>query len=321
MASTLSRNIRLGVFVLAGTIFLIAILYMIGSKRSLFGSTFRISAQFYNVNGLTEGNNVRFGGIDVGTVESVKISTDSSVQVVMLIREDARQFIREDALAAVGTDGLMGNKLVSINAVKRSKAPPVKDNDVLKTLSPIETDEMLRTLNTTNDNIKYISSDLRTITQKINSRNTLWSLLMDTVVAENVKQSLVNIRITGERTATITGDLGNIVENAKHGKGLIASLFTDTTLSGKLNSTIVHLDSVSGRMATVTGDFKNVSSRINRGEGTVGMLVVDTVFAKDLKSAIKNANQGAEGFSENMEALKHSVFLRKYFRKKTKAKK
>jgi phospholipid/cholesterol/gamma-HCH transport system substrate-binding protein len=239
----------------------------------------------------------------------------------MLIREDARQFIHEDALAAVGTDGLMGNKLVSINAVKQSKAKPVEDGDTLQTLSPIETDEMIRTLNTTNDNIKYISADLRTITQKINSRNTLWSLLMDTVVAENVKQALVKIRITGERSATITGDLSSLVQQAKQGKGLVGTLLTDSTLSNKLNSTFVRLDSVSSRMATVTGDFKNVTNRINKGEGTVGMLVMDTVFVKDLKSAIKNANQGAEGFSENMEALKHSVFLRKYFKNKTKAKK
>lgn len=62
-------NVKLGLFVLAGALFLIFSLYMIGKNRSLFGSTFTINASFYNVNGLMPGNNVRFSGIDVGTVK------------------------------------------------------------------------------------------------------------------------------------------------------------------------------------------------------------------------------------------------------------
>src|SRR3989337_310265 len=111
MSKEFSRNIRLGIFVLAGTAFLIMLLYFIGSKQNLFGSTFRISAQFYSVNGLMPGNNVRFAGIDVGTVERVEIISDSTVSVTMLIEEKVRHYIKKNAVAIVGTDGLMGNKL------------------------------------------------------------------------------------------------------------------------------------------------------------------------------------------------------------------
>ena len=116
MAKETSKNIRLGIFVLAGTAFLIVALYFIGNKQNLFGSTFKISAQFNNVNGLMIGNNVRFSGIDVGTVESVEIINDSMVNVVMIIEKDVQKFIRKNAVASVGTDGLMGNKLVNINS-------------------------------------------------------------------------------------------------------------------------------------------------------------------------------------------------------------
>lgn len=315
MANETNRNIKLGLFVLAGTIFLIVILYMIGDKRSLFGDTFRISAEFRNVNGLMPGNNVRFAGIDVGTVESVDIVSDSSVLVVMVVEEGARKFIKKDATAAIGTDGLMGNKLVSINSTLYSTAAAIEPDDRIRTLRPIETDEMIRTLNTTNDNIRFITSDLRKITQKINSRNTLWSLLMDTVVAENVKQAIVNIKVTGNRSAIITGDLTRIMADVRKGKGLVGSLLTDTTISGRFEATMIKLEEVGDKMARVSGDFEKVSDRIDRGEGTIGMLVMDTVFVKDLKSAMKNANEGTEGFKESMEALKHSIFLRRYFRK------
>lgn len=105
---------------MAGTAFLIAVLYLIGAKRSLFSDTFKISAEFYNVNGLMSGNNVRFSGINVGTVESVNIVSDSSVLVVMLIEDKVKSYIKKNSVATVGTDGLMGNKLININAAKDS---------------------------------------------------------------------------------------------------------------------------------------------------------------------------------------------------------
>jgi len=316
MAKELARNIRLGIFVLAGTVFLIVVLYMMGEKRRLFGSTFRIRANFHNVNGLMSGNNVRFSGINVGTVENVQIISDSMVEVTMIIEENARLFIKKNAQASIGTDGLMGNKLVNINSKPTGNAAAVEENDMLSSVRPIESDEMLRTLNTTNDNIKVISGDLKKITQKINSRNTLWSLLMDTVVADNVKQAIVNIKITGSRSAIITGNLEKIMQHVKDGKGFAGALLTDTTLSGKFEQTIIKLDQVGDKMALITGDLGKVSAQINKGEGTVGMLVMDTSFVRNVKSAVKNAEMGTQGFNENMEALKHSVFLRKYFRKK-----
>ena len=137
MAKEGNSNLRLGGLILLGTTLLISALYLIGSKQNLFGSTVKISAEFYNVGGLMKGNNVRFGGIDVGTVESVKIITDSSVNVVMVINKDVQQFIKKNAIASVGTDGLMGNRLVNINAGKGT-ASIIKEGDVLQALKPVQ---------------------------------------------------------------------------------------------------------------------------------------------------------------------------------------
>jgi phospholipid/cholesterol/gamma-HCH transport system substrate-binding protein len=319
MKTETSRNLRLGIFVIAGSVFLIWVLYMIGLKRSMFGSTFKISAPFYNVNGLMVGHNVRFAGIDVGTVANVDIVSDTSVNVTMLIEDNVKKFIKKNAVASIGTDGLMGNKLVNINSVFNEQTQNVEDGDTIKTLKAIETDEMVRTLNTTNENIKDITTDLKTIAHKINSRNTLWSLLQDTVVADNVKQTIVSIKLAGTKMAIISGDFQEISHNIKSGKGLMGALLTDTTLSGKLEHTIVKLSLAGDKLAVVTGDLGTLTGKINRGEGTLGMLVMDTTFVRDLKNAMKNVDGGAAGFKDNMEALKHNVFLRKYFKKQAKA--
>lgn len=320
MLKDTNKNLRLGIFVLAGTLFLIIAMYFIGAKQSLFTSTFRISANFHNVDGLMPGNNVRFAGIDVGTVEKVEILSDSTVKVTLLIEEDSRSFILNNALASIGTDGLMGNKLVNINSAHKP-GKPIQEGDVLESIHPIETDEMLRTLNRTNEDVSTIARNLRIITERVNNSNTLWSLLTDTTVAENVKNAIISIRITGERSAMITGDLSNIVKSVKEGKGSLGALIMDSALSHKLNQTIVKIRLVSDTMAYISGDLKYVSGKIRNGEGAVGTILMDTTFAGNLNQTMINLRKSSKSLDENMEALKGSILLKKYFRKQEKKKK
>ena len=134
----------------------------------------------------------------------------------------------------------MGNKLININS-SNIEAASVEDGDVLIASQPVGTDEMMKTLNITNENVREITVDLKNIVKKLNSPNTLWSILMDTVVAENVKQAIVNIKVTGDRTAIITGDLSRIVKHVKEGKGTIGALLTDTAFSTQLHQSIVNI--------------------------------------------------------------------------------
>lgn len=308
------RNIRLGLFVVIGTISLIAALYFIGSKQNLFGSTMHISAKFHNVNGLMKGNNVRFSGIDVGTIASVEIVSDSSVNVIMIIDKSVQKFIKKNAVASVGTDGLMGNKLVNINSVDEN-AESVEEGDELKTLHPIEMDEVVRTLNVTNDNVKVITDNLKDVSEKFNNNNSLWYLLTDTVVAENVRNAVIHFKLTGTNTAIITGNLSKIVQDIKSGKGTVGALLTDTLFSHKLNQTIVNIQAVSDSVALISGDLKNVSKKLKNGEGAIGMLLTDTAFVHNLNRSMENIKEGSSNFNENMEALKHSWPFKKYFRK------
>jgi phospholipid/cholesterol/gamma-HCH transport system substrate-binding protein len=319
MAKEASKNIRLGVFVLMGTIFLIAALYMVGNNNNLFGNTFRVSAEFYDVNGLMPGNNVRFSGINVGTVESVEIVSDSTVKVTMVIEQDVRQYIRKNAIASIGTDGLMGNKIVNINA-GGVNAEMLEEGDVLQTTRPIDQDEMIRTLSATNNNMQIITSNLRTITDRINSKNSLWSLLMDTVVAENVKASIVNIRVASNQSAILTGDLAAITAGVRNGKGTIGALITDTSIASGLKQAIVKFENINDSVAIVTGDISAIIKGIRNGEGTIGVLLNDTSFVHNLNAGMENVKDGSVLLNEDLEALRHSWPFRKYFRKQARLK-
>lgn len=317
MTHETSKNIRVGAFVIIGTGLLIFCLYLIGSKQNLFGSTFQLKSQFKNVNGLMAGNNVRFSGIDIGTVESVEIVNDSTVNVTMVIEDKVQAHIKKNSMAMVGTDGLMGNKLINIISAKEP-ASSVEDGDFLKSKSPLGTEEMMRTLDITNENVKDITVDLKRIVQRLNNPNTLWSILSDSILADNIKQAIVNIKVTGARTAVITGDLNRIVQHVKEGKGTIGALLTDTSFSSRLNQSIVNIQLITDSLALVTGDMRYITTKVKKGEGAIGTVLMDTTFVNNLNKTMENAKNGTKGFDDNMEALKHNILLRNYFKKKAK---
>jgi phospholipid/cholesterol/gamma-HCH transport system substrate-binding protein len=95
MAKGTINNIKLGLFVLAGLFFLVLLLYMIGKNRNLFGATYVLKARFDNVQGLVTGNNVRFSGIEAGTVKKINIISDSVIEVTMIVQNKMKSIIKK----------------------------------------------------------------------------------------------------------------------------------------------------------------------------------------------------------------------------------
>jgi phospholipid/cholesterol/gamma-HCH transport system substrate-binding protein len=291
---------------------------MIGKNRDLFGSTFTIHASFRNVNGLMPGNNVRFSGIDVGTVKEISFESDTSVRVDMIIDKKLKKYIRKNSVAAVGTDGLMGNKLVNITG-QAGNALPVDDGDKILSLIPIDTDEMLRTLNVTNDNIAIITADLRKITQKINNSTSLWKLLSDSVIARDVRQAAINIKMASANAAKAGTEFAEMAKQARTGSGIAGTLISDTIVSNQFRKSILDIRTASDDLATLVANMNEVALKMKNGNGTMGVLMSDSVMAERLNKAMMNIEQGTGRFNENMEAMKHNFLFRGYFEEQEKA--
>jgi phospholipid/cholesterol/gamma-HCH transport system substrate-binding protein len=311
-------NIKLGLFVMAGVLFLVFSLYMIGLNRNMFGSTFVLSAYFNNTSGLVAGNNVRFSGIDVGTVRSIKIVSDTAVLVTMIIDKKVKPHIKQNSIATIGTEGLMGNKLVNITT-RPEPAPAVTDGTIIQSWRPIETDDMLRTLNTTNDNIEAISTNLRMISGRLKESNSLWTILSDTVIAKDLKQAVSGIATAAGNATRITQDVGSLTSKLTEGHGLAESLFTDSTLVQKLNTSLTEIQKASANLVISSNTIKEALQNLDHGNGPAGMMLSDSVSALQMRQTITNLEQGTGRFNDNMEALKHNFLFRRYFKKQEKA--
>jgi phospholipid/cholesterol/gamma-HCH transport system substrate-binding protein len=194
MGKAAGYTIRLGVFVVLGSLFFIVGIYYIGKKQRLFSDVITIHGIFNNVSGLQIGNNVRFSGINVGTVENIIIVNDTSVMVDMLIDSHTQKFIKKNAKAFIGSEGLMGNKIINITH-GTSGFPSIENNGIVATGKPLDTDEIFNSLKRTADNAESISGDLAGIINNISrGKGTVGRLFMDSLLANTLNQTVVNLK-------------------------------------------------------------------------------------------------------------------------------
>ena len=191
---TTKFKVRLGLFIAGGLIIFIVTVFIIGRQKNLFVPVYKLTTTFYNVSGLQVGNNIRFSGINVGTVDNIKIINDSTVQVDMLIQKYVQKFIKTDCEAAIGSAGLIGDRILIITQGS-SNAPLAKDGQQIASKEPVEPDAIMLSLQVTADNAAIVSLQLAEIMTKVNSGSgTLGRFIQDSTIAENINQTIMNLR-------------------------------------------------------------------------------------------------------------------------------
>jgi len=343
---------RLGLFVAGGlTLFFLAI-FIIGKQKNMFNPVFKLTSTFSNVSGLQVGNNVRFSGINVGTVNNIVIINDTTVQIDMQIKKEVWQFIKSDCKVTLGSEGIIGDKLIIISQGS-TEAPLAKDGQVLLSIEAVQTNTLMARLDVTTLNAEIISRQLSQITSDINRGNgTLTRLIQDSIMAENLNQTIMNLRIvsrgltgTGEMMSSlkltannaqiISQQLSAIMNKINSGDGTLGRLIQDPTMAENLNITLLNLRKISNGMTgtdtlmnrlKITAANAEIISRqlsemmvdINTGKGTLHRLIKDSVMAENLNLTLINLRKGSKGLDDNMTAAKHNIFFRGYFNKKAK---
>lgn len=288
-------KVRLGLFIIGGiTLFVLAI-FIIGKQQNLFNPVFKLSATFRNVSGLQVGNNIRFTGINVGTVDNIKIINDSTVLVEMLVKKEVQPFIKTDCIISIGSEGIIGNRLIAISSGS-SKAPTVKDGEQLASKEPVETDAIIASLYTSSANVEDITQELAEIMTNINSgEGALGRLIQDPAIAENISQTIENFK--------------------KSSEGL------DETIELTKDNVFAFMESLrktAAKTEVASNQLGEIMTKINSGQGPLGMLIEDTTTAVNISETIFNIKESSISLNENLEALKHNIFFRGYFRKKAK---
>ena len=349
---TQNFKIRLGLFVAAGLALFVLAIFIIGKQKNLFNPVFRLTTTFSNVSGLQVGNNVRFSGINVGTVDNIILINDTAVRVDLMIKKDVWQFIKSDCKVTIGSEGIIGDKLLIITQGS-TDAPLAKEGERLESLETIETNTIMARLDVTTANAELISHQLSDITFDINKgHGTLNRLIQDSILAENLNQTIANLnvfsrglrgtdvimgslKVTAENAEVVSKQLAGIMNKINKGDGTLGRLIQDTTIAENLNQTVINLrktsngligtDTLMAKLNSTIGNVENISGQLavvlnglNKGNGTIGRLIRDTVMAENLNQAILNLKRSSKGLDENMTAAKHNFLFRGYFERKAK---
>lgn len=286
---------RLGIFIVIGIAFFVIAIFIIGKQQNLFNPVFNITTNYHNISGLQVGNNVRFSGIDVGIVDNIEIINDSTVQVDMLIRKDVQQFIKADSYASIGSEGIIGDKIIIITQGSNN-APMAEDGQHIRSKEPFETDDILKSLKTSAESAEVITLQLAEIMTNINSgQGTLGRLIQDSTIAENINLTIKNFRKSSE-------GLDETIEVTKE----------------NVFAFMESLQKTAAKTEVASNQLGEIMTKINNGEGAIGMLIQDTTIANNIDETILNLKESSIGLNENMEALKHNFFFRGYFRRQAK---
>ena len=283
----------------------------------MFGKTSHISTVFNNVNGLQLGNNVRYSGINVGTVKDIEMINDTMIRVDMIINDKILPHIKTDAVATISSDGLVGNMIINILPGK-GNAPTVKAGDVIKSFSKVRTEDILKTLSVTNENAAILTADLIKITKEItDGKGTIGMLLNDTSMANDLKETLHYLKITSQGTTTSVAQLNQLIASLNR-KDNVVGVINDSAVANKIKHIVTNLEKSSIKIDSVVENLNATITNAKEGKGAINYLSNDPKLVQKIDSTMTNIKQSSIKLNQNMEALKHNFFFRGYFKKQEK---
>ena len=319
MEKTSSQKIRLGLFVIIGLLIFILAVYFIGDKQKMFGKTNHLEAVFNNVNGLQLGNNVRYSGISVGTVRGIEMVNDTTIRVDMIIDKTIFPHIKKNAIATIGSDGLVGNMIINIIPGIGEEAS-VQPGDEIRSRNRVSTDDIINTLSKTNKNAATLSINLLKITDKmIDGKGTMGSLLNDTLLSRDLKETMRYLKITGKEASETVLKLNQLIESLDS-KDNVIGVIKDSAIAHKIKNMVTNLDQSSVGIDKAITNLNATIQNIKDGKGAINYLSNDPKLVRKIDSTMTNINQASFRLNENLEALKHNFLFRGYFRKLEKKK-
>jgi phospholipid/cholesterol/gamma-HCH transport system substrate-binding protein len=221
----MTRAARLGAFIVFTLAILVAGVFIIGSRQYLFSSTYQLNAQFDNVAGLDAGADVRVGGVHSGTVRSILLPHRPAerVTVVMELSKSTHEIIKQDSVATIETEGLLGNQYMAISFGSAGKTD-VRAGDIIASQPPLEMADMLKKASGILDssqqavqNATQATANLNSISSKIDrGQGTVGVLINDRQLYNNLQQTTSTLRDTMVQAQAGVTDFQENMEALKH---------------------------------------------------------------------------------------------------------
>ncbi len=280
------RTLEVGVFVFAALVLGTIAVFMIGDNRRLWDPKVTVNASFNDVLGLKAGSMVRMGGVDVGTVKSVKHGDDPAdpkiyVQIA-LARTEARR-VHADTVAKVVNKGLLGDKMLELVGGTLGSDAVKEGGWIASEQDPADFGKAMNKLDAVADKADKTMDAVKRTSES----------LADPKLAEDIKGSVTALR-------TILDGVANNKDGAAH------KVIFDAEEGRRIDRILANLDATTQNLAKVTADAREVTDRAKTGPGLVHTLVYDDKLAENTAGTIAEVN-GALRAVRTGNGLAHTV--------------
>ena len=331
-----NKKFMVGLFV-AGTLLLFALgLFLIGNSTQLFTKSFQVKADFSKVTGLQVGSKVRVAGMDAGAITMIEVPSHPSAKFRVHVRiiETMHPIVRQDSIATIQTDGLLGNKFLEVDAGTEGSQLAMKES-LIQSKEPFDwtdlIDQMSETVKTVNVLMAGVKDEVLTAVANISDTAKSANLLIKTAtphvrgilessnrISANIREisdgvregrgavgALFNDEQLAEDVKTAVRDTGKAVKNLREtsesAKKIVAKV-EDSEIVPEVRKTIQNMEQITRQVKEAVDKFQSAS-----GEGGV---------AENLQRALADAHEAMSDLSEDTEALKHNFLFRGYFKKR-----
>jgi len=305
------RKAVVGAFVLGGLLLFAAGLFMIGDRRLLFDEQFQVSATFSRVTGLDVGTGVRLAGLNAGEVTEIVVPSRPSDRFVvrMRVREDLHNLVRTDSVAAVQTDGIVGNAFIQLST-GTDDASIVADGGTIEGRDPVEIADLIQegreTFRTVSTEFVALQDDvsgaIRSMTQTVDSANEL----IDQVGRDVSTMTGTSVRMLAN-AEDVTAEAAGLVEDIRGGEGTVGRLLTDDALYQQLLS-------VGRETEAAVANVRAATDQINVAiEGFAGRDGTAQQIGQTLRNTLAEVQEVTSDLAEGTEALKRNFLFRGFF--------
>lgn len=304
-----NKAIRVGLFVFIALIIFILTIYFIGSKDNLFSQKTNITCSFQDIRGVVVGNNIRFSGINVGTVKNITMVSDTSVILTLSIADKYTKHIYKNSIVEISQDGLMGNKLLIISSGTPDTGP-IEENDHLQAKYGIDLESMLSEARDLLVNANSTAQSLKSIADKVDTgKGDLGRLINDNTLTSELTLATKQLNSTLANVNEITDKINN-------GKGDLALLINENNLVNQAHTVLSNLNQTADKTLQTVENLETTSNQLNNGEGTLSLLLHSKQTAQNIDTTIIKLQGSLEQFNRTAKAVEESWIVRLFSKKK-----
>ena len=200
--------------------------------------------------------------------------------------------------------------------------PSVVNNDQITSFSRTDTDDILNTLSSTNENIALLTRDLLKITDNIiQGDGAITALLTDSTMTNNLRQTLINIEQVSEGSIAAVKNLESLSNDFNNEESLLGFILNDTVIVNEVKGVVRQMSESSDNLYNASKELEKATAALSQANGPVNTLLYDSTISQDLKQSIHNIKEGTVLFNENMEAMRENFLFKKYFKNQEKQQK